>query len=329
MELIATPDNRIPPGGSISAVRTSDGRILRVANWAPGHRTRGTVALFQGRAEFIGKYFETISDLLARDFQVVAMDWRGQGGSERELANPRKGHIDDFALYQRDLEAFLEQVVRFLCPKPWFALAHSMGAAILLDQARSQRSPFERLVLTAPMIDIEGMRFPRGARALADTLDMLGLGAMFIPGGREISLVEHEFSVNRLTSDKARLARNAAVLKQAPQLGVGDPTIGWVNAAFRLMKQFAAPEYPREVHMPALVFACGRDPIVSSRAIERFAQRLPLASLVTIPGARHELLMERDELREQFWAAFDQFVPGAAAPALRPNEAKPAGLIGK
>jgi lysophospholipase len=41
---------------------------------------------------------------------------------------------------------------------------------------------------------------------------------------------------------------------------------------------------------------------------------------VTIAGARHEPLMERDEFREQFWAAFDSFVetsPVAQASASR------------
>jgi lysophospholipase len=30
-----------------------------------------------------------------------------------------------------------------------------------------------------------------------------------------------------------------------------------------------------------------------------------------VPGSRHELLMERDIVRGQFWAAFDAFVPGS------------------
>ena len=38
--------------------------------------------------------------------------------------------------------------------------------------------------------------------------------------------------------------------------------------------------------------------------------RLKAGRVIVIPGARHEILMERDVLREQFWAAFDAFVPG-------------------
>ncbi|HMT13304.1 MAG TPA: alpha/beta hydrolase, partial [Aestuariivirga sp.] len=30
-------------------------------------------------------------------------------------------------------------------------------------------------------------------------------------------------------------------------------------------------------------------------------------SVVVIPSARHEILMEADEVRAQFWAAFDAF----------------------
>jgi lysophospholipase len=29
-----------------------------------------------------------------------------------------------------------------------------------------------------------------------------------------------------------------------------------------------------------------------------------------IPESRHEILMERDHIRAQFWTAFDAFIPG-------------------
>jgi lysophospholipase len=32
---------------------------------------------------------------------------------------------------------------------------------------------------------------------------------------------------------------------------------------------------------------------------------------VTVAGALHEVMQERDALRDRFWAAFDAFVPGA------------------
>ena len=53
--------------------------------------------------------------------------------------------------------------------------------------------------------------------------------------------------------------------------------------------------------------------IVSSKAIEELALRLKVGSQVVLRGARHEMLQERDMIREQVWAAFDAFVPGAFA----------------
>ncbi|WP_363348131.1 alpha/beta hydrolase [Methylocystis echinoides] len=309
-ELVATPDNPIPEGAVVHHLRTPDGRRLRAASFPCPVKPRGTVAVFQGHNEFIEKYFETVEALRQRGFDVVALDWRGQAGSERELDDPRKGHIDDFSQYQRDLDVFCAEVLSPR-PQPWFALAHSMGAAIMLDMAHATRPPFERLALTAPMIDLHNLRFPRGARWLADTLDMLGLGGWFIPFGKGRSFYEGPFEGNKLTTDPIRFARTARIVEAAPRLVIGDPTIGWVNAAFRMMKRFEAPEYARHIRAPILSFAVGREEVVSNRAIERFAQNLNNYALINVPGAKHELLMERDEYRAQFWRAFDAFIPGS------------------
>ncbi|CAJ0865050.1 lysophospholipase [freshwater sediment metagenome] len=310
-ELVATPDNPVPDGAILHKLRTLDGRRLRAATFpCSGRTSQGTVAVFQGHNEFIEKYFETVEELRKRGFDVVALDWRGQAGSERELDDPRKGHIDDFSQYLRDLDVFFSDVLAPR-PQPWFALAHSMGAAIMLDLAHETRPPFERMALTAPMIDLHNLRFPGGIRWLADTLDMLGLGGRFIPFGKGRSFLEGPFENNKLTTDPVRFARNARIVTTAPDLVIGDPTIGWVNAAFRLMKRFETPEYARQVRTPILSFTVGRERIVSNGAIERFVQNLNNAALIHVPGAEHELLMERDECRAQFWRAFDAFIPGS------------------
>jgi lysophospholipase len=310
MEIFPTPDNPAPPDPIVSIVRTMDDMHLRVVRWAPEGEPLGTVAIFQGRAEFIEKYFEVAGELLARGFVVVAMDWRGQGLSDRDLRDGRKGHVDDFALYARDLDALQQQVLQFLCPQPWFAIGHSMGAAILLAQARAGRSPFARIVLSAPMIDLHGLRLPRLVRAIAEGLDMVGLGTAYIPRGSRTSVLERGFEGNVLTSDPERFARLAGILKAAPQLGLGDPTVGWLNSAFRLMDEFADAEYPRRTFTPTLVLGAGEDRVASIRALERFGTRLKVGRLIVIPDSRHEIMMERDHIRTQFWAAFDAFIPG-------------------
>jgi lysophospholipase len=313
MRLILTAENPAPAGGVVTMVRAADGVTIRVARWHPQGDSLGTVVICTGRAEFIEKYFETVGELLDRRLTVVVFDWRGQGLSGRELSNRRKGHIDDFSLYERDLDALAAQVLGPFCPRPWFALAHSMGGAILIAQSRAGRSPFARIVTTAPMIDLHGLRLPRLARLLAEALDAAGLGAAFIPGGNARATMSRAFDGNVLTSDPRRFQRFAGLMTADPEAVIGDPTIGWINAAFRLMGDFADGEYPRLVLTPMLVFSAGEDRVVDSRAVERFAQRLKAGRVIAIPNARHEILMERDSVRSQFWAAFDAFIPGSGA----------------
>jgi lysophospholipase len=310
MELVLTPDNPAPAGATAANIRAVDGLRLRAVRWHPEGQSRGTVVIAQGRAEFVEKYFETVGDLLARKLTVVAFDWRGQGLSERELDNSRKGHIDDFSLYERDLDAILEQVLLPFCPKPWFALGHSMGGAILIRQARSGRSPFERLVLTAPMLELYGLSFPGFLRGLAKVLDLMGFGGAFIPNGGETAIQTKPFADNKLTSDPARYQRNANVVAAASHIAIGDPTVGWIDAAFSIFDEFADPEYPRRTLTPILIVAGAGDRVVDLRFIERFASRLKAGRMIMLSRGRHELLMERDEIRGQFWAAFDAFVPG-------------------
>jgi lysophospholipase len=310
VELVATPQNPIPEGAILTGLTTGDGANLRAVRWTGGPQPRGTVVVLPGRAEFIEKYFETVGELLERGFAVVALDWRGQGLSERQLRNRRKGHIDDFEIYERDLAALREQVLEALCPKPWFALGHCMAAAILIHQARSGRSPFARIVVTSPMIDLGRLRFKSGARLIAEGLDIVGLGGAYIPGGHGRSLFLKPFAENSITSDQPRYARTTAIVQAVPDLAIGDPTIGWTNAAFRLMRQFEDPDYARRTLTPILVIAAGADRVVSTPAIEQFASRLKAGRFITIPYAAHDILLERDSFRSQFWAAFDAFIPG-------------------
>lgn len=310
MNLVATENNPVPPGASVAAITTKDGMSLRVARWPATGESRGTVTVLPGRGEFIEVYFETVADLLERNFEVVAMDWRGQGLSGRQLRNRRKGHVDDFDQYQLDLEALAEQVLQRQCSRPFFALGHSMGAAVLLAQARNGRSPFARLVLSAPMIQLAELPFGQAAHFLVEGLDIIGFGGAYVPGGGGKPFFLKPLTETRLTSDTVRYERMTSVLLAAPQLGIGDPTISWTNAAFRLMRQFKDADFPRRTHTPILVIAAGSDALISTDATESFASRMKAGRFVTIPYARHALLIERDPIRAQFWAAFEGFIPG-------------------
>ncbi|MFM9975758.1 MAG: alpha/beta fold hydrolase, partial [Beijerinckiaceae bacterium] len=236
-------------------------------------------------------------------------DWRGQGGSDRLTRNPRKGHVGRLAQYQADLDTVIDQM-KTRMPEPHFALAHSMGGALFLEAAMRKVLPVARLVVIAPMIGLELVKRPFLVRLLTKLLYWTGFGRSFVPGGGETAIATMPFEGNRLTSDPRRYARNAAVSAAAPHLAIGAPTVAWMRAAFKLMDRLSNPSAPLGVRQPVLVMASGDDPIVSTSAVERFASRLKTGSALVIPKARHEILMETDAMRAQFWAAFDAFVPG-------------------
>jgi lysophospholipase len=310
MTLISIPANPVPEGAVTGALKTRDGVELRFARWPPPPGRKGTVCLFPGRAEFIEKYFETVRDLRARGFAVATLDWRGQGGSERALRKRRKGYVRSFSQYQIDLETFVHEVVLPDCPPPVFALAHSMGATILLRAAYAGQRWFDRMVLLAPLIALPGMRKMRATRMTVRTLRLMGLGSVYVPGGDASVLQQRPFVGNLLTSDPVRYARNVAVLEAEPTLATGWPTVAWTDAAFRVMAELSHPGYPGRIRQPLLIIAAGLDAIVSTPAIDEFSVRLRAGSHLIVPGARHELLMEQDRFRGQVLAAFDAFVPG-------------------
>jgi len=310
MTLISIPANPVPEDVVSGFLKTRDGAEVRFARWAPPPGRKGTVCLFQGRAEFIEKYFETVRDLRSRGFAVATIDWRGQGLSERTLRNSRKGYVRNFSDYIIDLETFINEVVLPDCPPPFFALGHSMGATILLTAAHRGHRWFDRMVLLAPMIALPGARRSSITRAGVKVMRLMGFGSAFVPGGDSTVLAQRPFIGNLVTSDPVRYARNVAVLEAEPKLAIAWPTVAWADSAFKTMRAMAEPGYSLKIRHPILVVAAGQDQIVSTPAIDEFAIRLRAGRHLIVAGARHELLMEQDRYRMQVLAAFDAFVPG-------------------
>lgn len=308
MALLDLPDNPCPAGATCEMIRAADGVGLRCAYWpALTSRPKGTICLFHGRSEFIEKYYEVIRDLRARGFAVATLDWRGQGGSDRLIEDARLGHIHDFAHFAHDLDAFMRVIALPECPAPFYALAHSMGASILFANL-ARASWFERMVATAPMIHLA--RLPPAPRLIANALCGVGLSRRLVPGWSAKPVALKPFQGNPVTSDAARYGHAAAVARIAPQLAIGGPTVGWVRAAFRQMDALSDPLFGGDWRTPALVVLAGEDRVVSTPAAEHFVRKLRATKAVTVAGALHEVMQERDALRDRFWAAFDAFVPG-------------------
>lgn len=310
--LAEPPDGQPFPPHAVMPILTRDGYAVRAAFFplAEGIAAKGTILLLQGRAEFIEKYREVIGELLGRGFAVASFDWRGQGGSERLLRNSLAGHVEDFEDYQLDLEAVIAAMKLRDLPQPWSLLAHSMGGCLALHHIAKGNSPFRRAVLTSPLVAVTGLGGSMAGQVVSRMLSALGFAIWRIPFGTDVPRLRGPFEGNPFTRDPSRFGTARGWLEAHPHLGIGDPTIGWVAAAFHALDRFGDEDFGCLSRTPVLMLLAGADTVVLTASAEKLALRLRQASAMVLPGSRHEILMEQDEVRALFWTAFDAFVPG-------------------
>ena len=307
MELVSTPENPVPQDAVCTRVVTGDGYHLRAMSVRVSN-AKGTVVILGGRADFIERYFETARDLMGRGFCVASLDLRGQGGSQRLTEKRLRGHVDNFEEYDEDIRAFMTQVVLPDCPPPYYMLAHSTGGNIILRLIRT-RNWFKKCVLVAPLIDLNYGAWPVSIVRLLTSLAMtVRLGWVYLPGRRQTPLGRKDFVGNPLTGDQRRWNRDSAVLEAAPNLGTGGPTYGWLSATLKSIATLRKLKSAKGLKCPVLIVAAGLDSVVDNEATRKFSERVAGVSVITIREALHEILLERDDIRGQFLAAFDAFV---------------------
>ncbi|MCX7303163.1 MAG: alpha/beta hydrolase [Hyphomicrobiales bacterium] len=306
------PSNPAPERAAGGYFKGFDGRNLRYGRFpAVARPLKGTVIILSGRNECIEKYFETARNLAERGFTSAIFDWRGQGGSERLLRDPQRGHVRDFQDYVKDLDRFFEEVVLPDCRGPYYVLAHSTGSLIALLATPSLVNRVQRMVLAAPFFTYTGFPLSMAAISrLAGVLYWLGLGRMYGAWGARPRR-SPPFATNKVTTDIGRYRRNMEIYEKFPKLALGGPTVAWIRAACRAVAVVENPAFMQRITIPVMFVGAGNDEVVSTRAIAAYARRLRGGSILTIAGARHELLQEADIFREQLLAAFDAFIPGS------------------
>ncbi|MDB5463641.1 MAG: pldB [Phenylobacterium sp.] len=323
--LIETPQAKAPPGGEAAWFTGAGGAKLRAALFTPqglAGQPRGTIVLSGGRTEVIEKYYEFIGECLDRGFVVLAHDWRGQGLSQRDLADPLKGHAKGYKAYLDDFRALLGAYSMRL-PKPWVAVAHSMGGCLTLLAMAHGEDRFAGAILSAPML---GIRTPFPvvlSRALTSLNLLVGQAGGYALGGAGKPF-DDAFEGNVLTHDPARYARAWSLIAAEPKLALGAPTWGWVDFGLRATAYLARPDALREVTAPVVIVSAEDDKLIDTAAQAAAARHLPQGKFINIPGAYHEILMETDPMRNIFLRAFDALTGRVAPTPAEPPKAAPA-----
>ncbi len=304
-DFIRIPSNPVPKGSEVFNVDTADDAKIRAALF-PAENARGTVTLLNGRCEFIEKYFEVIEDLRKRGFSVATMDWRGQGLSSRLLPVSEKGHINDFDTFKSDLRIFFEDIVKPRFQGPHILMTHSMGGLPALNLLADGYSEFQRAILCAPMTRFfASARMRIYARTMAGVMCNIGASRLSVAGVKEYSL---KFEGNILTSDPVRHERFRELQAAAPNACILAPTYGWLNAATKAIDDIHDAERLARIDTPVLIISAENDFLVDSKDHVELANANAAIDCITVKGALHEILMERDEIRDQYWTAFDEFV---------------------
>ncbi|MEM8541262.1 MAG: alpha/beta hydrolase [Pseudomonadota bacterium] len=309
--LVQFDSNPGPQPHAVGLLETIDGFMIRYAVFRTEvHPCKGSIILLQGRNECIEKYAETASDLNERGFDVVSFDWRGQGGSSRFFSDRRRGHIDSFEQYAEDLDLVFTEVALPECRAPFYILAHSTGALVALYAAPNLNNRIQRMMLCSPFLGIgDEALSPAQVTVISGIFSFLGLGNMHM-GGNKNGIASIPFETNRLTTSPERYARNREILDPKNGLGLGSATAGWLSASMKAVDYVRNTDHMAQIHIPILLINAGADRVVSTSAIEDYAGRIRSGAVITIDGARHELMQEDDRYREQLFAAFDAFIPG-------------------
>jgi lysophospholipase len=168
---------------------------------------------------------------------------------------------------------------------------------------------FTRSVVVAPLIGLDYGNWPLPVvKLLVFLATYLGMGWLYLPSQRRFPLGRLDFAGNPLTSDRRRWNRDSRTLELFPHLATGAPTFSWLRAAMKATAALQAMGPRQRFHGPVLAVAAGLECVVDNEAIADFARKVHGVSLITIRESKHEILTERDEIREQFFAAFEAFI---------------------
>ncbi len=299
-----------PEDGAAWWMHASDGVRLRIAAWARD-ATKGTVLLFPGRTEYVEKYGPAATDLAARGFATVSIDWRGQGLADRLLDDPRIGHVGDFQDYQKDVATLLKAARTLDMPKPYFLLAHSMGGAIGLRSVYEDL-PVQAAAFSAPMWGIKISKpLQPAAWVLTRVMPAIGQGGRLAPTTvPEPYVLKAPFEDNMLTTDPDMHSMMRDQVSAHPDLCLGGPSYIWLGEAIEECNDLAVQPSPK---IPCKTFLGDNERIVHTGRIHDRMQRWNDGDLKMIPGAEHEVLMEQTATRNAIFDDLAQHFEQAAA----------------
>lgn len=308
----------MPAGWRWHSFDNPKGRRIRFGTAAPAHGIPDAIVIgLQGLGEFTEKYFETANDLISRNLSFWMMDWQGQGQSHRPLKDPHKRHSDGFDADVSDLHYFIMEYVKHSAVHPDVGriplvfLGHSMGANIGLHYLKQYPDLVACAAFTAPLVKIRATRFlpDWAALGLTGTLAELMDQTYLEWGGKQWSPAMREGRRSDIhSSDPARKAVHNAWCLHDPALQVGNITYVWLHEAHLACARLRKKGYLESIETPCLFALAGQEALVDNDTARKALSAMPHAVITDLPEAKHEILMERDDIRDAFFKSFAELL---------------------
>jgi lysophospholipase len=309
----SNPRYQQPEGWRWHVFTNPAGEKLRFGTVSPKSRIPdAVVVILPGLSEFAEKYFEITHDLLDRNLAVWIMDWQGQGLSHRPLTNRHKRHSSGFDNDLADLHYFLVEYVKHASVHPdvgripMVMLAHSMGGNLGLRYLIDHPGMFSCAAFSAPMTGIAATN-PLPLSIAVDIAGLLkeGFNMSYVFGGKDWSPVERDTpSKNIFSSDPVRARIHNAWCLKNPDLQVGNVTFGWLYEALRSCAGLHHLIKSKSIEVPCLFALAGQDKLIDNKATRKLIESIPQAKILELPDSLHEIMMERDSIRDQFLNTF-------------------------
>jgi len=306
------------------------GRALRFGSVFPKDQIPDAIVVcLPGLGEFCEKYFETARTCLSKNMAFWVLDWVGQGASTRLLKNPQKRHSEGFQADIDDLHYFIMEYIKHASVHPdkgripLVMLAQSMGGNIGLRYIQQHPDMFACAAFCAPMFGLKPLSSLPVFLARIVTGVMNGLaGKCYVYGEADWrSEMRPDEGPRLLSSDPVRNKIHAAWFAAKPALQMGFVTYGWVYQAFLSCLRLDNSKKLKAIKIPCLIAQAGLEHLVDNKKMTEISQKIEHVDFLVLPESRHEILMERDAIRDVFFAHFEALIRKSILE--RPHTLKP------
>jgi lysophospholipase len=257
---------------------------------------KANLIIMPGLSEFCEKYIETVKFFHSYHFNVFVIDWAYQGYSTRHPVNYHKRHSDGYDTDISDLNFLIRN--KILQDKPLYCLAHSMGGHLALRYMIENPNIIKAAAISAPMIKIRTFRYG-GTLAEIILKFLTPLHNKYVPGGHDWRAENRPSNQKDVFSSdpKRKKIHNYWNLTDT-KLQIGSPTLKWLYESLKSIGFLKS--HLKEIKTPLILASAEKETLVDNESIKKFANLMSNAELLELTDSRHEILMEKDEVRDKF-----------------------------